>query len=98
MSVGVARSRGGWARSGVSVGVARSRGGWARSGVSVGVARLRAGFRGGAGGARGDAGRDARYSRAVSSSADRSRISILRTFPVTVIGNSSTTWTYRGIL
>ena len=27
-----------------------------------------------------------------------SRISILRTFPVTVIGNSSTIWTYRGIL
>jgi|GEM_PF-4249861 len=27
-----------------------------------------------------------------------SRISTLRTFPVTVIGNSSTTWTYRGIL
>ncbi len=31
-------------------------------------------------------------------SSDRSRISTLRTFPVTVMGNSSTTWTYRGIL
>src|SRR5690348_2616084 len=33
-----------------------------------------------------------------SSSTDRSRISTLRILPVTVIGKSSTTCTYRGIL
>ena len=42
------------------------------------------------------AGQD--WSARPSSATDFSRISTLRTFPVTVIGNSSTMWTYRGIL
>src|SRR5579859_2251304 len=38
------------------------------------------------------------YSPRARISTERSRISTLRTLPVTVIGNSSTIWTYLGIL